>query len=164
MYRSTKYKREIQCEIKAIQNKISIINHHLSNIFSTECGSCLHYNVLWQSLCHCLWMNSGNSVFPEVCPQAHLKTNVLLTEKSFPPHCLNTGVDSGENGDCYCCCRHRCLPCPCTGSFKYESCSLLNTLRQDLSTLQQLSAIIWALSPSPAPRPNTHTVLYTLPV
>lgn len=34
--------------------------------------------------------------------QAHLKTNVPLIERSFPPRCLNTGVDSGEN------CR-RCL-------------------------------------------------------
>lgn len=56
------------------------------------------------------------------------KTNVLLIEKSFLPHCLNTGVDSSENYLCWVPSLHLLL---------------VFTLRQVLWTLKQLSEIIF---------------------
>lgn len=69
----------------------------------------------------------GGSVSPEVYTQAHLKTNVLLIEESFLPHCLNRGVDSSEN-------YHFCVP--------PLHLLLVFTLGQVLWTLKQLSVII----------------------
>lgn len=143
---------------------VTLVYHHKSFILS---------NIVHSSLCckktsfSCLiaWFITNSlslywSVFERTvatvflqrfCTQAHLETNVPLIEKSFPPHCLNKGVDSGEND---CCCY--CLPL-CICSFKYDRNGASAEYTGRTCGHSSNYQTIWVLHP-PAipPSPQTH--------
>lgn len=88
--------------------------------------------------------------------QAHLKTNVPLIERSFPPCCLNTGVDSGENCRC---CRLQWLFLNITGMVP-----LLSTHAGSVDTPAIIRDYLSTASPrNPPTQTHTHTPFLVFP-
>lgn len=146
---------------------VTLVYHHKSFILLNVMHSSLCYKKTSFS-CLIVWFIANSlslywSVFERTvatvflqrfCTQAHLETNVPLIEKSFPPHCLNTGVDSGEN-DCCCCC------CCRIRSFKYDRNAASAEYTGRTCGHSSNYQTIWVLHPPATPPSLPHKHTYT---